>query len=78
MIGKAKGKRQSLLVLTERMTRYEVILRVPNKTSSATVRALDKMLKKFPENTLSSGASSPRASPCAKLRRQTATMLLPR
>ena len=51
MIGKAKGKRQSLLVLTERMTRYEVILRVPNKTSSATVRALDKILKKFPENT---------------------------
>ena len=51
VIGKAKGKRQSLLVLTERMTRYEVILRVPNKTSSATVRALDKILKKFPENT---------------------------
>lgn len=51
VIGKAKGKRQSLLVLTERMTRYEIILRVPNKTSSATVRALDKLLKKFPNGT---------------------------
>lgn len=48
VIGKAKGQRQSLLVLTERMTRYELILRVPNKTANATVQALDKLLEKFP------------------------------
>lgn len=50
VIGKAKGTCQSLLVLTERMTRYEIILRVPNKTSGATVAALDCLLNKFPQN----------------------------
>lgn len=51
VIGRAKGKRQSLLVLTERMTRYELILRVSGKTSDATVNALERALSKFPQNT---------------------------
>lgn len=41
VIGKAKGTRQSLLVLTERMTRYEIILRTASKSSAATVQALN-------------------------------------
>lgn len=48
VIGKAKGKRQSLLVLTERKTRFEIIIRAANKTSAATVSALDRALSKFP------------------------------
>lgn len=51
VIGKAKGKRQSLLVLTERLTRYEIILRVKDKTSRSTVRALDSMFSKYPPGT---------------------------
>ena len=54
VIGTAKGKRQSLLVLTERLTRFEIIVRVSGKTSSATVRALDKILPKFPQGTFKS------------------------
>lgn len=51
VIGKAKGHRQSLLVLTERLTRYEIILRVLSKTGAATVEALRKTLTQFPEGT---------------------------
>lgn len=51
VIGKAKGKKQSLLVLTERLTRYELILRVASKTKSATVEALRAIMKQFPEKT---------------------------
>ncbi|MCI7000418.1 MAG: IS30 family transposase [Clostridiales bacterium] len=54
VIGTAKGKRQSLLVLTERLTRFGIIVRVSGKTSSATVRALDKILPKFPQGTFKS------------------------
>lgn len=46
-----KGKRESLLVLTERKTRYGIIPRVPGKTSDATVSALEYALSKFPQNT---------------------------
>lgn len=51
VIGKAEGKRESLLVLTERMTRYELIFRAPGKTSAATVNALDRALSQFPQGT---------------------------
>ena len=50
VIGKAKGTRQSLLVLTERMTRCEIILRTASKSSAATVHALDQLLKRFPKS----------------------------
>lgn len=50
VIGKAQGKRQSLLVLTERMTRFEIIIRVSSKTSAATVSALDSTLSKYPKS----------------------------
>lgn len=51
VIGKAEGQRQSLLVLTERKTRFEIILRVKSKTMAATVRALESTLSKFPKGT---------------------------
>lgn len=54
VIGTAKGKRQSLLVFTERLTRFEIIVRVSGKTSYATVKALDKVLPKFPHGTFKS------------------------
>ena len=51
VIGKAEGNRESFIVLTERLTRYELILRVPNKTSASTVRAFDCAFSKFPKGT---------------------------
>lgn len=54
VIGRAKGKRQSLLVLTERLTRYEIIIRVRDKTSRSTVRALDSVFSKYPPGTFKS------------------------
>lgn len=51
VIGKAKGQRESLLVLTERLTRYEIIIRVLSKTAQATVNALRKTLTQFPMGT---------------------------
>lgn len=51
VIGKAKGMRQSLLVLTERLTRYELILRVRDKTARSTVHALDRIFPMFPQGT---------------------------
>lgn len=51
VIGKAKGKHESVLVLTERLTRYEIILRVLSKTAQATVEALRQTLTQFPKGT---------------------------
>lgn len=51
VIGKSKGKNQSLLVLTERKTRCELILRAQGKTSAATVQALNDLLPVFPAGT---------------------------
>ena len=51
VIGKAKGKRQSILTLTERKTRFEIIIRADAKTSAETVKALNKTIKKFPQGT---------------------------
>ena len=41
VIGKAKGKRQALLVLTERKTRYEIIYHLRTKSSLSVVRAIN-------------------------------------
>ncbi len=54
VIGRAKGQAESLLVLTERKTRFEIIIRTKEKTSSATVHALDRTLSKFPKGTFQS------------------------
>ena len=49
VVGNSKGRNQSVLVLTERLTRYEIILRVPDKTAKSTVRALDNAFLKYPK-----------------------------
>lgn len=51
VIGNAKGQRQSILTLTERKTRYEIIFRAAAKTSAATVAALNKIIRQFPRGT---------------------------
>lgn len=51
VIGKAKGQKQSVLTLTERKTRFEIILRAQAKTSAATVAALHKIIRQFPRGT---------------------------
>ena len=51
VIGKAKGQNESLLVLTERLTRFEVIVKPEAKTAKAVVSALSKIVGGFPENT---------------------------
>lgn len=38
-----KGGKAALLVLTERVTRYEIALRVPDHTASSVVSALDRL-----------------------------------
>lgn len=48
VIGKSSGERESLLVLTERKTRYEIILRTKAKTAAATIQAFERALSKYP------------------------------
>jgi len=50
----AKGTSEFVLVLTERKTRYELILKAAAKTSTATVAALRKIVRRFPEGTFKS------------------------
>ena len=54
VVGKRDGKGQTLLVLTERMTRYEYILRVMDKTAESVVTALDALFTKLPKGTFKS------------------------
>jgi len=54
IVGKSKGDRESFLTLTERMTRFEIVIRVKEKTSTATVKALDRIIPKFPKGTFQS------------------------
>lgn len=54
VIGKSRGQRESFLTLTERLTRYEIIIRVPNKKAASTVYALDRLFPKFPNGTFKS------------------------
>lgn len=50
VVGKAKGLSTCLLVLTERKTRYEIILKLKRNTSSCVVRALDKLQRRYGKN----------------------------
>ena len=43
VIGKSQGKRQSCLVLTERKTRLEIVLKVSDKTAKSTVKAMQHL-----------------------------------
>ena len=51
VIGKAKGKKQALLVLTERFTRKEIIAHIQDKTTNSVVRALNRLFKAYPKGT---------------------------
>lgn len=46
VIGKSKGKNQAVLVLTERLTRYEIMLKLKDKTAKSVVSALSKLEKR--------------------------------
>ena len=54
VIGKSEGKKEALLVLTERMTRYEMIFKLNAKTSEGVNRTLGCVLSKFPLGTFRS------------------------
>ena len=43
VVGFKAGKGESILVLTERLTRFEICLKVPDKTAVSTVRAIDRL-----------------------------------
>lgn len=47
IIGKAKGNKESCLVLTERKTRAEIMLKVESKTADATVKALTRLKRQM-------------------------------
>lgn len=47
VIGKSKGKNQALLVLTERATRREIMLPLKSRAAHETVKALDKLERKY-------------------------------
>lgn len=47
VVGKVKGKGPALLVLTERLTRKEIILKMKNKTANSTVQALNRIEREF-------------------------------
>jgi len=51
VIGKAKGKNQAVLVLTERMTRYELVYKLPAKTARSVVSILAQAVTEFPYGT---------------------------
>lgn len=51
VIGKAKGTGQTLLVLTERLTRFEIIIKLLNKTAYFVENALTKITAVFPKGT---------------------------
>lgn len=46
VVGKAKGKGAALLVLTERVTRDELIFKIPSKTTSEVVKILNRLERK--------------------------------
>lgn len=54
VVGKRDGKSQTLLVLTERLTRYECIVRVADKTSDSVVSALDTLFLTMPKGVFKS------------------------
>ena len=46
VIGKAKGQGESIIVMTERMTRLELIFKVPRKDSASVVAVLDHLQRR--------------------------------
>lgn len=54
VIGHLRGEGQSILVLTERLTRYELIFKVPDKSTSSVNRAVEAALSKYPHGTFKS------------------------
>ena len=54
VIGKAKGKGEALLVLTERLTRFEIIFKLSAKTALNVNTTVDSTLSKFPQGTFKS------------------------
>lgn len=51
VVGKSEGQRQSCIVLTERMTRYEIIVHARSKSAASTVHVLDRLIPQFPAGT---------------------------
>lgn len=51
VIGRRNGTNQALLVLTERKTRYEIICKLPNRTTAAVEHALQKVTSQLPQAT---------------------------
>lgn len=51
VIGKSKGKKQAVLVLTERKTRFEIIVKLWDKSCKSVIRVLDSVLAKYPQGT---------------------------
>ena len=47
VIGKAKGKGQVLLVLTERQTRHELIFKMKSKTTHETIKILNRLERQY-------------------------------
>ena len=47
VIGKAKGSGPVLLVLTERLTRYEIIMKMKHKTAAEVIRCLNRLERKY-------------------------------
>ena len=50
VVGKAKGKNAVLLVLSERKTRYEIVLKIPSKSARSVCDALNKLRRKCGRN----------------------------
>lgn len=51
VIGKAKGKGEALLVLTERLTRYEIIFKLTAKNAESIHALVESTLSKYPHGT---------------------------
>ena len=51
VIGKSSGKDEALLVLTERVTRYEFVVKLHDKTSAAVAIALAGLKSQYPDGT---------------------------
>lgn len=47
VIGKSKGKRESALTLTERITRQDIVIKVPEKTAMSTLKTLKRLKSYF-------------------------------
>ena len=47
IVGKAEGKGESCLVMTERTTRAEIVLKVKDKTAAETVKALQRLKREI-------------------------------